>query len=62
MRFTAAAAAYISACPECGDSPQAITSLEGTLGFRLVGPEDLPHELSYATAVSITLPEPGARS
>jgi hypothetical protein len=62
LRFTPAAAAYITACPECGDSPRPITSLECTFGFRLVGPEDLPHELPYATAVSIKLPEPGARS
>jgi hypothetical protein len=62
LRFTPAAAAYIIACPECGDSPQTMASLERTLGFRLVGPEDLPHKLPYATAVSITLPEPGARS
>jgi hypothetical protein len=62
LRFTPAAAAYIIACPECGDPPQTIASLERTFGFCLVGPEDLPHELPYATAVSITLPEPGARS
>lgn len=54
VRFTPAAAAYIIACPECGDSPQRIASLECSFGFRLVGPEDLPHELPYATAVSIT--------
>ena len=61
MRFTPAAAAYIAACPECGDSPQPMTSLERTFGFRLVGPEDLPHELPYAAARSIALPEPGSR-
>jgi hypothetical protein len=61
LRFTPAAAAYIIACPECGDSPQPIASLDRTFGFRLVGPEDLPHELPCATAVSITFPEPGAR-
>jgi hypothetical protein len=59
LRFTPAAAAYMTACPECGDSPQPITSLESTFGFRLLGPEDLPHELPYATAASITFPEPG---
>jgi len=59
LRFTPAAAAYIIACPECGDPPQPIASLERTLGFRLVGPADLPHELPYATAVSVALPEPG---
>jgi predicted RNA-binding Zn-ribbon protein involved in translation (DUF1610 family) len=63
LRFTPAAAAYIIACPECGDSPQPIASLERTLGFRLVGPEDLPHELPYASVVSIASTEPGrARS
>ncbi len=60
LRFTAAAAAYITACPECGDSPQPIV-LERSVGFRLLGPEDLPHELPNATAVSITLPRPEAR-
>jgi hypothetical protein len=63
LRFTPAAAAYITACPECGDPPQANASRERTLGFRLVGPEDLPHELAYGTAVSISFTEPGrARS
>ena len=63
LRFTPAAAAYITACPECGDAPQPIASLECSVGLRLVGPEDLPHELPYATAISMTFPEPGgARS
>jgi hypothetical protein len=62
LRFTPAAAAYINACPECGDSPQPIASLELTFGFRLVGPEDLPHELPWATALSIALPVPRSRT
>jgi hypothetical protein len=61
LRFTPAAAAYIVACPECGELPQPIASLGRTFG-RLVGPEDLPDELPHATAVSITFPEPGVRS
>ncbi len=61
LRFTPSAAAYITACPECRDSPEPITSLQRTLGFRLVGPEDLPDELPRATAGAITLLEPGAR-
>jgi hypothetical protein len=61
LRFTPAAAAYIMACPECGDPPQPIAGLELTFGFRLIGPEDLPHELPFAMAQSITLPEPAAR-
>ncbi len=62
LRFTPAAAAYITACPECRESPQPITRLERTLGFRLVGPEDLPDELPCTTAGSISSPEPEVRS
>ncbi len=60
LRFTPQAAAYIIACPECGDSPQPIARLELTFGFRVIGPEDLPHELPDATAVCIALPRPGS--
>ena len=59
LRFTPAAAAYFIACPECGEPPQLIAGLERTFGFRLVGPEDLPHELPYAVAVSFPAPKPG---
>ena len=62
LRFSPAVAAYITACPECGGSPEPITSLSGTLGFRLVGPEDVSDELPHALASSITFPEPEARS
>jgi hypothetical protein len=58
VRFTPAAAAYVTACPECGESPEPVASLELTFGFRLLGPGDLPHESPYATAVSIALPRP----
>jgi hypothetical protein len=61
LRFTPASAAYIIACPECGDAPQPIVSLELTVGFRLIGPADLPFELPYATAHAIALPQPGIR-
>jgi hypothetical protein len=61
LRFTPAAAAYLVACPECGELPQLTASLERSLGFRLVGPEDLPHELPHALAVSIPIPESGAQ-
>ena len=62
LRFTPAVAAYIVACPGCGDSPQPAASLEGVFGYRLIGPEDLPHDLPYATAVSIACPVPPTRS
>jgi hypothetical protein len=59
LRFTAAASAYIVACPECGKPPQQITSLEGTLGFRLFDPKDLATGLPQAIADSIRVPEFG---
>jgi hypothetical protein len=63
LRFTPVAAACITACPECGDPPLRVASVERTLGFRLVGPEDVPRELPYAIAASLALPTPdGARS
>ena len=61
LRFTPASSAYIVACPECGEPPQETTS-ESALGFRLLGPEDLPIELSQAVAVAVPVPDPGARS
>jgi hypothetical protein len=47
LRFTPAAAAHITACPECGNSPQPIASLERTFGFPLVDPRTTP--TSYPT-------------
>jgi hypothetical protein len=61
VRFTPAVAAYILACPECGDPPQPIARLELTFGFRLIGPEDLPQALPYAMARSVALPVPEPR-
>jgi hypothetical protein len=60
LRFTLAAAAYLVACPECGEPPQRISSLERAVGFRLFGPEDIPLVLPEAAAVSIPVPDPGA--
>ena len=60
LRFSAAASAYITTCPECGETPQP-TRLECSLGFRLVGEQDLPYELPEAVAVAIPVPDPGAR-
>ena len=58
LRFTPAAAAYVKACPQCGEQPQQITGREA-LGFRLLGPEGyfplgLPRK---AIAVSIPAPD-----
>jgi hypothetical protein len=62
LRFTALTSASIAACPECGEPPQPIDSLRMTLGFRLFRAEDLPVELPQAVAVSLPVPQPGARS
>lgn len=60
LRFTAAAAAYLVACPECGRPPQPIAGAEGVVGFRLFVLENVPQELPEAVAVSIPIPDPGA--
>jgi hypothetical protein len=59
VRFSAAAAAYLVACPECGQAPQQIPGAEGVVGFRLFGVEDLPQELPEAVAVAIPIQDPG---
>jgi hypothetical protein len=58
LRFTAAAAAYLVACPECGRPLQPIAGADGVVGFRLFSPEDVPHALPEAVAVSIPMPDP----
>lgn len=58
LRFTPAAAAYLVACPECGEPPKAL-ALKGVVGFRLFRVDDVPHSLPEAVAVSIPIPDPG---
>jgi hypothetical protein len=60
LRFTAAAAAYLTTCPECGRPPQSIADPEAVVGFRLFVVEDVPRELPEAVAVSLPIPDPGA--
>ena len=60
LRFTAAAAAYLVACPECGRPPQPIAGAEGVVGFRLFVLEDALPELPEAVAVSIPVQDPDA--
>lgn len=63
LRFAAAAAAYLVRCPECGGPPERIASFERAVGFRPFGPQDIPHSVAQAVAVSIPVHEPGgARS
>ena len=56
LRFTLAAGAYLVACPECGEPPQPIASMELVIGFRLFRLEDVPPPLPEAIAVAISLP------
>jgi hypothetical protein len=58
LRFTPAAAAYLVACPECGEPPKALAGLEGVVGFRLFRVDDVSH-LPEAVAASIPIPDPG---
>jgi hypothetical protein len=60
LRFTADAAAYLVACPQCGRPPQPIAGAEGVVGFRLFLPEDSPREMPEAVAVSIWVQDPDA--
>jgi len=60
LRFTAAASAYLLACPQCGRPLHAITDAEGVVGFRLFVVEDVPRDLPQAVALSIPIPDPGA--
>src|SRR5579859_4300717 len=61
LRFTPAAAAYLVACPECGEPHQTVSGHAGLVGFRLFTLEDVPHSLPEAAALSIPIPDPGGR-
>jgi hypothetical protein len=60
LRFTAAVAAHLITCPECGRPAQAIARAEAVVGFRLFVVEDAPQALPEALAVSVPIPDPGA--
>lgn len=57
LRFTPASAAYLDACPDCGESLER-SSLNGALGFRLFKLEDSPDPLPQAIAVPLPVPDP----
>jgi hypothetical protein len=62
LRFTRAAAAYLVACPYCGEPPQPVLSAERVLGFRLVSDDDRSDSLPVARAIALPIPTPGERS
>ena len=51
LRFTPAATAILTSCPECGRSLQAASSAE-TLGYRLFPPADPAPALPVAVALA----------
>jgi hypothetical protein len=59
VRFTPAAAAYLTVCPTCGEPLQSLAGLAGAVGYRLFRPEDSPRELPEAVEVSMPIPDPG---
>ncbi len=60
IRFTPAAAAFLTACPECGLPPQRLAALAGAVGYRLFRLEDAPRALPEAVEVSMPIPDPRA--
>jgi hypothetical protein len=60
LRFTPAASAYLTACPECGQPPRPLSDLRSAIGLRLFRVEDLPQPLPEAVAVSIPVLDPDA--
>jgi hypothetical protein len=58
LRFTTAAAAYLSTCPVCGQPTRSGANPSQCIGFSLFRPEYLPQGLPEAAAVAIRLPDP----
>jgi hypothetical protein len=61
LRFTRAAAAYLVACPECGQPPHPVVSAERVLGFRLATDDydyDYDDSAVIPVALAIALPPP----
>lgn len=58
LRFTVAAAAHLTACPECGEPPQLVPSAEHVLGFRLCADAGLAEAPAIAVAVATAIHDP----
>ena len=61
IRFTQAAAAYLTACPSCGQPPQRLAAPAGVVGYRLFRPEDTSRAAPQAIEVSMPIPDGGSR-
>ena len=56
MRFTSASAAYLDACPTCGQALQSVSSAQAALGYRLFEfSESLP-EMPIAVEAALPVP------
>ena len=53
LRFTAAATATITTCPDCGRHLEPVISAEDTLGFRLFTPLDPQPEMPMAVEAAL---------
>jgi hypothetical protein len=56
LRFTPGAAAYLEACPGCGEPPHP-SALTDTMGYRLFRVQHARPALPEAVAVSLPVPE-----
>jgi hypothetical protein len=59
LRFPSAVAAYLTACPVCGEPPQPLSTLAAAVGYRLFTQEDNPYALLDAVEASMHIPDPG---
>jgi hypothetical protein len=62
LRFGPAVAAYLEACPRCGEPPESGVTAERALGFGLFVPADDLHELPTALAAALVSHGEGATS
>jgi hypothetical protein len=58
LRFTAAATATLTTCPECGDPLEPIGSAEATMGYRLFAPTAADAALPMAAEAALPVPDP----
>jgi len=60
VRFTAASAASVEACPRCGQALDYVAAAREVLGYQLL--ESARHELPAAAEAALPAPEPRPRS
>jgi len=56
MRFTSASAAYLEACPACGQALQPVSSARAALGYRLFDLSEPLPELPIALEAALPVP------